>query len=116
MTNSSNLQQEAKCELAKRELARRKLAYFCEYVYPEYLKNWHTDLLCEVLEKVNDGEIRFLIVEMPPRHSKSLHVSQLFPAWVVGKDKNKSVIVSSYSGDLATDHGRETRNLIETLS
>lgn len=51
---------------------------------------------------------------MPPRHSKSVHVSQLFPAFVVGKDKNKSVIVSSYSGDLATDQGRETRNIIES--
>lgn len=49
---------------------------------------------------------------MPPRHSKSLNVSQLFPAYVVGKDKDADIIVSSYSGDLATDHGRETRNLI----
>ena len=49
---------------------------------------------------------------MPPRHSKSIHVSQLFPAFVVGKNKDYSVIVSSYSGDLATDHGRETRNMI----
>lgn len=51
---------------------------------------------------------------MPPRHSKSLHVSQLFPAWVVGRDKDSSIIVASYSGDLAVDHGRETRNLIES--
>jgi hypothetical protein len=54
------------------------------------------------------------MVEMPPRHSKSLNVSQLFPAFVVGRNKDDSVIVSSYSGDLATDHGRETRNLIDS--
>lgn len=76
--------------------------------------SWHIELLCEALEHVLAGDIRFLIVEMPPRHSKSLNVSQLLPAFVVGKDEDASVIVSSYSGDLATDHGRETRKIIES--
>lgn len=101
-------------ELALRELARRHLLDFNKYVYEGYKDSWHIQLLCEALEKVESGEIRFLIVEMPPRHSKSLNVSQLFPAYVVGRDKDASVIVSSYSGDLATDHGRETRNLIDS--
>lgn len=114
MTNSINLSQQALAEKAKREKARRKLSSFCEYVYPDYQKGWHTELLCEALEKVEKGEIRFLLIEMPPRHSKSLHVSQLFPAWVVGRDEDVPFIVSSYSGDLAVDHGRETRNLIES--
>lgn len=112
MQNSPKLQQQAKAELAKRELARRHLKSFAEYVYEGYLPGWHTDVLCAALEKIEKGEIRFLMVEMPPRHGKSLHVSQLFPAWCVGRDKDASVIVSSYSGDLATDHGRETRNLM----
>lgn len=107
------MQQEAQRELAKRELARRHLRNFAEYVYPGYISGWHTSVLCEALEHVERGDIRFLIVEMPPRHSKSLHVSQIFPAWAVGRDKDAPIIVSSYSGDLATDHGRETRNLIE---
>src|SRR3990167_8586694 len=104
----------ARSELAKRELARRHLYDFNQYVYDGYKEGWHIRILCEALEKVISGEIRFLIVEMPPRHSKSLTVSQLFPAYVVGKDKDIPVIVSSYSGDLATDHGRETRNLIDS--
>lgn len=107
-------QQESKKEIARRELSRRHLADFCEYVYEGYLRSWHTNILCEALEYVEKGELRFLIVEMPPRHSKSLHVSQLFPAWVVGRDKDTPIIVSSYSGDLAWDHGRETRNLIDS--
>lgn len=114
MKNSIDLSTQALAEKAKREKARRRLSSFCEYVYPDYLSSWHTELLCEALEKVDAGEIRFLLVEMPPRHSKSLHVSQLFPAWVVGKNKDTPIIVSSYSGDLAVDHGRETRNLIES--
>lgn len=106
--------EEARAELAKRELARRHFRDFNRYVDDGYLENWHTILLCEVLEKVETGEIRFLVIEAPPRHGKSLHVSQRFPAYCVGRDQDTDVIVASYSGDLATDHGRETRNLIET--
>jgi len=105
---------EALAELAKRELARRHFQNFARYVYEGYLENWHTGLICDVLERVESGEIRFLIIEAPPRHSKSIHVSQLFPAYAVGRDADTDVIVGSYSGDLATSHGRETRNLIET--
>ena len=99
---------------AKRTKAKRHLATFAEYTYDGYMSNWHTDTICEALEAVERGEIRFLFIEAPPRHSKSLHVSQLFPAWVVGRDKDADIIVSSYSGDLATTHGRETRNLINS--
>lgn len=112
MTNSSSLLVKAKAELASRELARRHLSHFARYVYDEYLESWHTRAICDALDRVERGEIRFLIIEAPPRHSKSVHVSQLFPAFVVGRDPDRSVIVASYSGDLATTHGRETRNLI----
>lgn len=113
MQNLKISQQEARQELAKRELARRHFRYFPEYIYEGYQKNWHTELICDALERVLKGEIRFLFIEAPPRHSKSIHVSQLFPAYVVGKDKDNSVIVASYSSELATDHGRETRNIID---
>ena len=102
----------AKAELARRELASRHFLDFNRYIYEGYIESWHTNLLCDALERVLKGDIRFLIIEEPPRHSKSLHVSQLFPAYIVGKDHDDSIIVSSYSTDLALDHGRETRNII----
>ncbi len=116
MKSLSESQKEAKMELAKRELARRSFKRFAPYIYDGYQKNWHTELICDALDRVHRGGIRFLIIEAPPRHSKSIHVSQLFPAYVVGKDEDHSVIVASYSGDLATDHGRETRNIINSDS
>lgn len=100
-------------ELAKRELARRHLIDFNRYVYDGYKDSWHIKLLCEALEHAIAGDIRFLFIEMPPRHSKSLNVSQLLPAYLVGQDPDTPIIVSSYSGELATDHGRETRNVID---
>lgn len=114
MMNSHPSPSEAKQELAKRELARRRLIEFNKYVYRDYQTSWHIEALCNALDLVIAGKIRFLMVEMPPRHSKSINVSQLFPAFAVGLNKDDSVIVSSYSGDLATDHGRETRNLIDS--
>lgn len=114
MQTSKPSPQQAAQELARRELARRSFSHFAPYIYDGYQSNWHTQILCEALDHIQKGDIRFLFIEAPPRHSKSLHVSQLFPAYVVGRDKDASVIVASYSGDLATDHGRETRNLIET--
>lgn len=115
MPNSTELSQKALVEKAKREKARRHLADFARYVYDGYKSNWHTDCICDALERIERGEIRYLIIEAPPRHSKSLHVSQLFPAWAVGRDKDKSAIVASYSGDLATSQGRETRKIMETV-
>lgn len=114
MQNSLQSQREAQAVLASRELARRKLRFFGQQTYEDYLESWHTIVLCDALDMVRLGHIRKLLIEAPPRHSKSLHVSQLFPAHVVGNSPDKSVIVSSYSGDLATDHGRETRNLLQT--
>ena len=115
MTNSTELSRQALVIKAKREKARRHLADFANYVYDGYKSNWHTNLICHALELVENGTIRYLLLEAPPRHSKSLHVSQLFPAWAVGRDKDRSIIVSSYSGDLATSQGRETRKIMETV-
>ena len=105
---------EANRELARRELARRHFKDCSKYIYDGYMENWHIDLICDALERVWKGEIRFLIIEAPPRHSKSLNVSKLFPAFVMGKNLDDDVIVSSYSGDLAVDHGRDTRNIVDS--
>jgi hypothetical protein len=101
-------------EKAERELARRSYLPFAKYVYQDFLVSWHIEELALMLEEIEKGNIRFALVEEPPRHSKSLNVSQLFPAYFVGKDKDRRVIVASYSGELSTDHGRETRNIIDT--
>lgn len=112
--NSGVSPAEASQELARRELARRHFRDFNRYIYEGYIENWHTDLICDALERVLSGQIRFLMIEAPPRHSKSIHVSQLFPAYAMGRNKDEDVIVSSYSGDLAIDQGRETRNIVDS--
>lgn len=92
--------------------ARQNLAFFLEY---ESRCMWkrarHLELLCEKLEAVERGEILRLIITMPPRHGKSEVASKKFPAWFLGRNPEKEMIISSYGADLAYDLsrlGRET--------
>ena len=104
---------EAKRELAKRELARRHLIDFVNYRFPSYQTNWHHRVLADALERVEKGELKRLIVNMPPRHGKSELVSVNFPAWVMGRNKDRSVMAASYAASLATDFGRKVRNIMD---
>ncbi len=104
--------EEALAELAKRELARRRLLDFITYSFEDYKVSWHHKVLVDKLESVERGDIKRLIVTMPPRHGKSEIISVQFPAWLVGRNKNRNIIEASYSGDLAVDFGRKVRNII----
>ena len=108
------VQSNAKQELAKRELAKRRLIDFVKYNFPGYQVNWHHKILAEKLEAVERGEIKRLIVMMPPRHGKSELGSIQFPSWFIGRNPTKEIIAVSYSSELATDFGRKTRNLVRT--
>lgn len=106
--------QEAKKELAKRELARRRLGRFIKYNNDEYDENWHHRLIIEKLEAVERGEIRKLMIFVPPRHGKSEIASINFPAWFFGRNPKKSIIAASYNGDLAINFGRKARNIVNS--
>jgi len=99
-------------ELARRELARRCLLNYVQYNFPTYKISWHHKLLAEKLEAVERGDIKRLIVTMPPRHGKSELVSIQFPPWIIGKNKDRNIIQASYASDLAMDFGRQVRNQI----
>lgn len=81
---------------------------------PGFLHPWHIELLAEKLEAVERGEIRRLMVFMPPRHGKSVLCSQLFPAWYLGKHPDRGIICASYAQELADDFGRKVRNLVRS--
>ncbi len=94
------------------ELARRRLVPFAGLVQPKYQGAAHTRLLCDRLEALERRDIRRLLVAMPPRHGKSLHVAQTFPAWVLGRNPSAQIIVASYAAELAESHGRRIRDLV----
>ncbi len=75
----------------------------------------HHILLSRVLEKVEAGKIKRLIVNMPPRHGKSELVSKIFPAWYLGRNPNRNVILAAHTAELAMDFSRGAREYIREL-
>src|SRR3990167_3030380 len=112
MMNYSVSPKEAKQELAKRELARRRLGWFIKYHNEEYQENWHHKIIIEKLEAVERGEVRKLMVFVPPQNGKSEIASINFPAWFFGRNPKKAIIASSYNADLAVNFGRKARNIV----
>lgn len=96
-----------------REWARRSLVGYGAWMMPGYIEADHVVRhMAPALEAVERGEIRRLIVTMPPRHSKSYHVSEAFPQWYLGRHPDRRVIAASHSAHLAYTFSRRNRNNI----
>lgn len=92
--------------------ARKNLIDFEIATNDKYVPNWHHNLIAkelEHLEAFGDRDYKILIITEPPRHGKSQQVSIDFPAWLLGRNPEAEIIVSSYSADLAQDFGGKTR-------
>jgi predicted phage terminase large subunit-like protein len=92
--------------------ARESLECYCIAMCPAFESFKHHRAMIRLLEDVESGRKRRVMISMPPRHGKSLLVSQLFPAWYLGRHPDRSVIIGSYGQDLSDDFGRRTRNLL----
>tara|TARA_R110000868_G_scaffold147948_1_gene369592 strand:+ start:575 stop:1990 length:1416 start_codon:yes stop_codon:yes gene_type:complete len=104
--------QAAASELLARRRARASLIEFTKYTNAAYAPAPHHALIAAKLEGVARGEIKRLMICMPPRHGKSELASRRFPAWYMGQYAGKQVIAASYNSDLANDFGREVRNIV----
>ena len=74
----------------------------------------HHEVFAAALEAVERGEIPRLIITVPPRHGKSQLASKAFPAWFMGRDPYRQMIVASYSSTMAEDFGREVRQYMQS--
>ena len=110
--NSQLSPQQAASELLARRKARSGLIAFSAYTNPTYIAAPHHELIAAKLEAVERGEIKRLMITMPPRHGKSELASRRFPAWFIGRNPGKQIIAASYNSDLASDFGREVRNIV----
>jgi hypothetical protein len=70
--------------------------------------------MADAFERVARGELKRLIINMPPRHTKSEFASYLLPAWFLGLNPGKKIIQCSHTGELAVGFGRKVRNLVDT--
>ena len=77
-----------------------------------FQRNWHIQLICEYLEAVSAGQLRRLVINLPPRYMKSLLVSVMWPAWEWARDPTNRWVFVSYSDQLSSKHSLDRRTLI----
>jgi len=99
--------------LAEREKARDSFMAFVKKVWPSFIEGSHHKRMAKAFERVASGECKRLIINMPPRHTKSEFASYLLPAWFLGNFPHKKIIQSSNTGELAVGFGRKVRNLVD---
>ena len=83
-------------------------------MWPEFISGRHHKIIAEKLQRVASGELKRLINNMAPRHTKSEFASFLFPAWMMGQNPNMKIIQATHTTELAVNFGRKTKNLIDS--
>jgi predicted phage terminase large subunit-like protein len=101
-------------KLKGRELCQTRFIKFVEKVWPTFISGAHHKRMAEAFERVAEGKLKRLIINMPPRHTKSEFASYLLPAWFLGKFPHKKVIQTSHTAELAVGFGRKVRNLVDS--
>ena len=101
-------------ELHDREEYQDKFLKFVKHVWPSFIAGDHHKIFGEKLERVARGELKRLIVNMPPRHTKSEFASYLFPAWVMGQKPQTKIIQATHTAELAVGFGRKVKNLLDS--
>jgi predicted phage terminase large subunit-like protein len=97
--------------------AAHGLLPFARYTHPQWQAGPHHKAICDLLERIERGEVRRAVIEAPPRHGKSELVSRRFPAWYLGRNPGKEIISTAYGADLAIDeYGRKVRNIVRDPS
>ena len=101
-------------ELHERDKLQGEFLEFVRHVWPSFIAGSHHKIFAEKLERVAKGELKRLIVNMPPRHTKSEFASYLFPAWVMGRDPHTKIIQATHTAELAVGFGRKVKNLLDS--
>lgn len=102
------------------EICKRSLYEFSKRAWKvlepghEFVDNWHIRAVCEHLEAVSRGEIRRLLINVPPRHMKSLLVSVLWPVWDWLNTPERQFLTASYVQKLSTRDALKSRQLIQS--
>lgn len=118
--NPSQVKRLAAETLLQRRAMRERLAPFIKRVFKTvdpgavYRHNWHIDLISEYLEACSKQQIRRLILNVPPRHLKSIAVSVAWPAWLLGKNPSEQIVAASYAASLSLKHSVDCRMVIQS--
>ena len=97
-----------------KEAAREGFMPFIKKVWPAFIEGRHHKIMAEAFERVANGDLKRLIINMPPRHTKSEFASYLLPAWFLGQYPDKKIIQTAHTAELSVGFGRKVRNLVDS--
>ena len=103
-------------ELEKREYQEKSTGTFLDFVksmWAEFISGDHHIKMAQAFDDIANGKLKRLIINMPPRHTKSEFASHLFPAYLLGKNPKLKIIEATHTADLAVNFGRKVRDLID---
>ena len=108
------LELERSLELAKaKPKIENNFLSFVKYAWPDFIEGSHHKIINKKFNELASGKIKRLIINMPPRHTKSEFASYLLPAWMIGRNPKLKIIQATHTADLAIDFGRKTKNLVD---
>ena len=87
---------------------------FVKHVWPEFVEGRHHKIIADKFNKIANKDIKRLIINMPPRHTKSEFSSFLLPAWMIGRNPKLKIIQSTHTTELAVRFGRKAKTLMDT--
>ena len=93
--------------------ARLRFLPFVKTMWPDFVEGSHHRIIAELFDKVISGQIKRVIINMPPRHTKSEFASVYLPAFFLGRFPNKKIIQASNTAELAVHFGRKVRAIID---
>jgi hypothetical protein len=89
---------------------------FVKHVWPEFIEGSHHKKIAEKFNRIAKGELKRVIINMPPRHTKSEFSSYLLPAWMIGRNPKLKIIQSTHTTELAVRFGRKAKTLMDIKS
>jgi len=101
-------------EVQGKESAQQSYLGFVQYMWPAFIEGRHHAIMADAFERIARGELKRLIVNMPPRHTKSEFASYLLPAWFLGQYPEKKIIQTAHTAELSVGFGRKVGNLVDS--
>ena len=97
-----------------REKCHDEFMTFVGEMWSAFIHGKHHEIMADAFERVAKGDLKRLIINMPPRHTKSECASYLLPAWFLGRFPDKKIIQTAHTAELAVGFGRKVRNLVNS--
>ena len=101
-------------EKRKESAIKNDFMAFVKYVWPDFIEGSHHKIMADKFNKVATGELKRIIINMAPRHTKSEFSSYLLPAWMIGRNPKLKIIQATHTTELAVRFGRKAKHLIDS--